>query len=103
MSADRATQKGFSGRSRNMPRGKKDGTNKMEAVRQVITKHGKDVMPVDIVKLVKEEHGVVMNTDMASTYKSTALKQLGLSSGRKRGRKKKGAAKAAEAGVVAVA
>jgi hypothetical protein len=67
--------------------------NKMQAVRDVISKHGKDTMPTEIVKLVKDEHGVTMNADMASTYKSSALKHLGLGGvrkgkpGRKPGRK----------------
>lgn len=61
----------------------KKKVNKMQAVRDVISKHGKDTMPVEIVKFVKDEHGVTMNADTASTYKSTALKQLGLGGVRK--------------------
>lgn len=64
-----------------MPRGKKaEGgkVNKLEAVRQVIKTHGKDIMPTEIVKFVKEEHGADIGIDVASNYKSTALKQLGL-------------------------
>jgi hypothetical protein len=57
--------------------------NKMQAVRDVISKHGKDTMPTEIVKFVKDEHGVTMNADMASTYKSSALKQLGMGGARK--------------------
>jgi hypothetical protein len=61
-----------------MLRGKKaEGgkVNKMEAVRQVIAKHGKDTMPTEIAKFVKEEHGADMSVDMASTYKSAVLRK----------------------------
>jgi len=40
-----------------MPRGKKR-VNKMEAVRQAIDQHGKDVKPGEIVEFVKSKHGV---------------------------------------------
>jgi hypothetical protein len=71
-----------------MPKGKKAGVSKLEAVRQVIKKHGKGVMPTEIVKLVKEEHGANISTDVASNYKSTALKQLALkSTGRRKGKR----------------
>jgi hypothetical protein len=70
-----------------MAKAKKKFT-KMAAVREVIKAHGKDTMPLEIVKFVKDEHGVTMSPDMASTYKSTALKQLGLGGARaKRGPK----------------
>lgn len=52
--------------------------NKMAAVREVIKKHGKATMPLEIVKLVKAEHAVEMSVEMASSYKSAALKSLGL-------------------------
>jgi hypothetical protein len=72
-----------------MPKGKKGGVNKLDTVRQIIQRHGKEVMPADIVKLAKEEHKVDLNPDVASNYKSLALKQLGLGGVRKgkRGRK----------------
>jgi hypothetical protein len=72
-----------------MPKGKKEGPNKMDAVRQIIKTHGKETKPLEIVKFAKSEHGFTMSPDMASTYKSTALKQLGLGGMRKgkRGRK----------------
>src|SRR5271163_1846182 len=76
---------------------KAGGVNKMEAVRQVILKHGKETMPVEIVKFVQVEHGVEMSTDMASTYKSTALKKLGLGGMRKGKRGKKPGPKPAAA------
>ena len=73
-----------------MAKGKKStgGVNKLEAVRQVISKHGQDTMPAEIVKLVKEEHGADMTLQTASTYKSTALKQLGLK-GKRKGQKRR--------------
>ena len=88
-----------------MPKGKKatGGVNKMEAVRQVIAKHGKDTMPVEIAKFVKDEHGADMSSDMASTYKSAVLKELGQGGkrkgkrGPKPGWKKAGAADDAKA------
>ena len=61
-----------------MAKTKKGGVNKMEAVRQIIKKHGKETMPLGIVKYMKEEHGADMTLATASTYKSSALKQLGL-------------------------
>src|SRR4051794_17754681 len=72
-----------------MAKGKKEGVNELEAVRQIVKKHGKEVMTADIVKLAKEEHGVDISTDVASNYKSTAIRQLGLGSAwkGKRGRK----------------
>ena len=71
-----------------MPKGKKatKGVNKMGAVRQVLAKHGKETMPVEIVKLVKEEHGADMSTDMASTYKSAILKKEG-GGGKRKGKR----------------
>lgn len=66
------------------PKKSKDGVNKMEAVRQVLAKHGKDTMPGKIVELAKSEFGAVLSYDMASTYKSAALRKAG---GKKRGRK----------------
>jgi len=72
-----------------MPRGIKagGGINKMEAVRQVIKTHGKELTPAEIVKFVKEEHGATISVDTASNYKSAALKQLGLRGKAKRGPK----------------
>ena len=45
----------------------KGGVNKMGAVREVLAKHGKDTMPLEIVNFVKLEHGAEMSADMAST------------------------------------
>jgi hypothetical protein len=70
-----------------MAKAKKDGVNKMEAVRQIIKTHGKDTSANDLVKYMKAEHGADMTVGMAYTYKATALKQLGLTGG---GKGKKG-------------
>jgi len=66
------------------PKKSKDGISKMEAVRQAIAKLGKDAKPPEILSFVKENFGVEMSYDMASTYKSTALKEK---KGKKRGPK----------------
>jgi hypothetical protein len=57
--------------------------NKMQLVRDVVSERGKDIMPLEIVKIAKEKHGVTMSPDMASTYKSSVLKQLGMAPGGK--------------------
>ena len=75
------------------PKKSKGGMSKMEAVRQVIAKFGKDVKPNDILGHLKSEFGITMSYDMASTYKSAALKKTkGKRRGRKPGRKPAGAA-----------
>lgn len=72
-----------------MPKGKRaGGVNKMAAVRQVIAKHGQNVMPVEIVKLAKEEHGAELTADVASNYKSAVLREL-KQNGEKKGKKSK--------------
>jgi hypothetical protein len=62
-----------------MPVGKKaaGGVNKMDAVRQIIAKHGKNTMPVEIVSFAKKEHGVTLTAGTASNYKTAILKKLG--------------------------
>lgn len=67
------------------PKRSEGGVNKMEAVRQIIARHGKDTKPGQIVELAKSEHGAVLSYDMASTYKSAVLRKAG--GGKKRGRK----------------
>lgn len=62
----------------------KGGMTKAEAVRQTLAKLGNDVKPNDIVNHVKSAFGLEMSYDMASTYKSAALKKAG---GKRRGRK----------------
>jgi len=66
------------------PKKSKDGISKMEAVRQALAKHGKDTKPGDLLKHLKTDFGITMSYDMASTYKSTALKKK---KGKKRGPK----------------
>ena len=43
-----------------MPKGKKaaGGVNKMDVVREIIDKHGKDTKPLEIVSFAKKEHGM---------------------------------------------
>jgi hypothetical protein len=80
-----------------MPRPKKskDGISKMEAVRQALAALGKDAGPAEILPFIKEKFGVVMSTDMAYNYKSTALKKKrGKKRGPKPGRKAAAAATA---------
>lgn len=52
------------------------GISKIDAVRQIIGTHGKDTMPVEIVKFAKAEHGVKLTPGTASNYKTTVLKEL---------------------------
>ena len=62
-----------------MPVGKKaaGGVYKMDVVRQIIGKHGKDTMPLEIVKFAKSEHGADLGVSTASNYKSAVIKELG--------------------------
>jgi len=69
------------------PQKSKDGISKIEAVRQAIAKLGKDAKPPEILSFVKENFGVTMSYDMASNYKSTALKKKKGKRGRKPGPK----------------
>jgi hypothetical protein len=66
------------------PKKSKDGMSKMEAVRQALAKHGKDTKPGDLLNHLKADFGITMSYDMASTYKSAALKKK---KGKKRGPK----------------
>src|SRR5262245_6105484 len=58
-----------------MPQGKKTRVNKMEAVRQAIDQHGKDIKPGEIVEFVRSKFGAGMSDAMASNYKSTILRK----------------------------
>lgn len=70
------------------PKKSKGGMSKMEAVRQALAKHGKDTKPGDLLNHLKSDFGITMSYDMASTYKSAALKKKkGKRRGRKPGRK----------------
>jgi hypothetical protein len=64
------------------PKKSKDGISKMEAVRQALAKHGRDTKPGDLLNHLKADFGITMSYDMASTYKSAALKKK---KGKKRG------------------
>ena len=68
-----------------MPKGKKaeGGISKMDAARQIIADHGKDTMPLEIVKFAKSEHGADLGVSTASNYKSAVLQELGLGGKRK--------------------
>lgn len=61
-----------------MPEAKKaeGGVSKIDAVRAIIGSHGKETMPVEIVKFAKSEHGVKLTPGTASNYKTTVLKEL---------------------------
>src|SRR5262245_24703361 len=65
-----------------MPRPKKR-VNKMEAVREALNKLGKDAMPLDLQKAVKDSHGVSLSTSLISNYKSYLLKKGIRRAGRK--------------------
>jgi hypothetical protein len=69
------------------PQKSKDGISKIDAVRQAVAKLGKDAKPPEILSFVKENFGVTMSYDMASNYKSTALKKKKGKRGRKPGPK----------------
>ena len=63
--------------------------NKMELVRQALATLGKDALPGDIAKHLKEQANLEMSPGMISNYKSYILKKQGQSprlKGRKRGR-----------------
>ena len=51
--------------------------NKMDVVREIIAKHGKETKPLEIVGFAKSEHGVDLGVSTASNYKSAVLKELG--------------------------
>jgi hypothetical protein len=58
-----------------MPRGRKaapgnSGVNKIDAVRGALAELGKDAMPADIQKAVKDKHGMELPTSLISNYKS---------------------------------
>jgi len=64
-----------------MPRGKKAAAetngaqpkNNMDAMRQALATLGKDAMPVDLQKHLKDTWGIDMKTSVISNYKSTIL------------------------------
>ena len=57
-----------------MAKGKaKADLNKLQAVREVLDNNGKDTMPLDIQKAIKEKHGVKLSTSLISNYKGKLL------------------------------
>ena len=51
--------------------------NKMDVVREIIDKHGKDTKPLEIVGFAKKEHGTELGISTASNYKSAVIKEMG--------------------------
>lgn len=62
--------------------------NKMQAVREIIAKYGPSIKPLAIQGILQDEYKVKVSADMCSTYKTTAVRQLGKPKG-KPGRKPK--------------
>src|SRR5262249_44718553 len=59
-----------------MPRGKKrKGISKVQLVEKAIAELGKDAMPLDIQRIVKEKHGVELPTSLISNYKAYIAKR----------------------------
>ena len=52
-----------------MPR-KKSRVNKMDLIREALGTLGKNAMPLDIQKSVKDKHGIELSTSLISNYKS---------------------------------
>lgn len=48
--------------------------NKLAAVREIVGKHGKNIKPSEIVKIMKSDFGADMTPGMASNYKGTVLR-----------------------------
>jgi hypothetical protein len=60
---------------RRRPGRKKKVKNKTEAVRIALQKLGSDAMPLQIQAYLKDEFGLPISADMASTYKGNLLKK----------------------------
>jgi hypothetical protein len=74
-----------------MPRGKANNnqgadprSNKMEAVRQAMSKLGYDASPLEIQKFIKDSFDVDMSANMISSYKSTLRNKAGMAGRRRR-------------------
>ena len=53
-----------------MAKGKaKSDLNKLQAVREVLDAKGKDTVPTEIQKIIKQKHGVELSTSLISSYK----------------------------------
>jgi hypothetical protein len=71
-----------------MPQAKKETVSKLEAMRQAVAQLGKDVPLVDLLKFIKETHGINLDRALAYNYKSLVSKQpAAKAKGRKPGRK----------------
>src|ERR1022692_1760492 len=72
--------------------GKQEPMTKQKAAKRVFQKHGMDLSPPEIIRLVKQEFGLDLTTAHASNLKSTLKKEvLGESStgnGKGKGKKK---------------
>ncbi len=51
------------------------GLTKIDAVRQIVSKHGKEVKAAEIVELMKKEHNLDITLGTATNYKSIAVKE----------------------------
>jgi hypothetical protein len=82
-----------------MPR-KKVGVNKMDLIREALGTLGKNAMPLDIQKSVKDKHGIELSTSLISNYKSyLQSKGKRKKAGRKPGPKPAAATKAKVGGI----
>src|SRR5262249_44250345 len=72
--------------SSHMPR-KKSRVNKMDLIREALGTLGKNAMPLDIQKSVKDKHGVELSTSLISNYKSYLHAKGKKKAGRKPGSK----------------
>lgn len=55
----------------------KGEVNKMQLVKEVLDTSGKNTMPLDIQKAVKNKHGIDMSTSLISNYKHHLLGKAG--------------------------
>jgi hypothetical protein len=89
-----------------MPRPKKETISKLEAMRQAVAKLGKDTALADLLKFIKQTHGITLDRAVAYNYKSIASSKpaAGKRRGRKPGRKRAAvAATASKAGGISLA
>jgi hypothetical protein len=56
---------------RGVPKNRESSITKMDAVRQALNELGRNAMPRDIQKHIREKHGVHMEPAMISNYKSS--------------------------------
>jgi len=77
-----------------MPRPKKETISKLDAMRQAVAKLGKDAPLADLLKTIKQTHGINLDRALAYNYKSLVSSKpaTGKRRGRKPGRKPAAAA-----------